>query len=195
MGKTIPPIFLRCLQSSMKATTWWRAGVKSSRPVSQPAVAVDDRQPADFLDDPCEARTDYGCTLKAMRQDVAKSLRLYGEITVHSRHRLRARRAHRRIEGESPATPARPSKYGITRTLRVVLDLLTVKFLSSYSTRPSHVFGPIGIGSGLAGFAIGLYLTVQKIFYGLHIGGRPLLSLGDTVNFYRLSVRHHGLIG
>ena len=44
------------------------------------------------------------------------------------------------------------SKYGITRTLRVVLDLLTVKFLSSYSTRPSHVFGPIGLGSALAGF-------------------------------------------
>ncbi len=69
------------------------------------------------------------------------------------------------------------SKYGIGRTLRVILDLLTVKFLISYSTRPSHVFGPIGIASGALGFILAVYLSVQKFVYNQDIGGRPLLLL------------------
>jgi len=139
---------------------------------------------------------DYGCTLKAMRKELAKSLRLYGEmhrfipaiadergaqiaeIKVNHRPRLRGR-----------------SKYGITRTLRVVLDLLTVKFLASYSTRPAHVFGPIGILSGLAGFAMGLYLTVQKLVYNLPIGGRPLLLLAILLIFIGIQFVTMGLLG
>ena len=84
---------------------------------------------------------DYGCTLKAMRKDVAKSLRLYGEM-----HRFIPAIAYERgaqiVELKVNHRPRLrgKSKYGITRTLRVVLDLLTVKFLISYSTRPSHMF-------------------------------------------------------
>lgn len=139
---------------------------------------------------------DYGCTLKALRQDVAKSLRLYGEM-----HRFIPAIAYERgariaeLKVNHRPRLRGQSKYGITRTLRVVLDLLTVKFLSSYSTRPSHVFGPIGIGSGLAGFAIGMHLTVQKVFYGQDIGSRPLLLLGILLIFIGFQFVTMGLLG
>jgi hypothetical protein len=139
---------------------------------------------------------DYGCTLKALRQDVAKSLRLYGEM-----HRFIPAIAYERgariaeLKVNHRPRLRGQSKYGITRTLRVVLDLMTVKFLSSYSTRPSHVFGPIGIGSGLAGFAIGLHLTVQKVFYGQAIGARPLLLLGILLIFIGFQFVTMGLLG
>lgn len=139
---------------------------------------------------------DYGCTLKAMRQDVAKNLRLYGEM-----HRFIPAIAYERgARVAELKVNHRPrlrgmSKYGITRTLRVVLDLLTVKFLSSYSTRPSHVFGPIGLGSGFLGFVIGLYLTVEKIVYGKDIGARPLLLLAILLIFIGFQFVTMGLLG
>jgi len=139
---------------------------------------------------------DYGCTLKAMRKEVAKSLRLYGEM-----HRFIPAIAYERgAQIAELKVNHRPrlrgeSKYGITRTLRVVLDLLTVKFLSSYSTRPSHVFGPIGVISGLAGFVIALYLTVQKLVYDADIGNRPLLLLAVLLIFIGFQFVTMGLLG
>jgi len=139
---------------------------------------------------------DYGCTLKAMRQDVAKNLRLYGEM-----HRFIPAIAYERgariaeLKVNHRPRLRGTSKYGITRTLRVVLDLLTVKFLSSYSTRPSHVFGPIGLGSGVLGFVLGLYLTAQKILYGQDIGGRPLLLLAILLIFIGFQFVTMGLLG
>lgn len=139
---------------------------------------------------------DYGCTLKAIRHEVAKDLKLYGEmhrfipamayerggriaeIQVHHRPRLRGK-----------------SKYGITRTLRVVLDLLTVKFLLSYSTRPLHIFGLIGLGSGGIGSLIALYLSAQKLFYGIEIGGRPLLLLAVLLILIGFQFISMGLLG
>lgn len=122
---------------------------------------------------------DYGCTLKAIRQEIAKDLKLYGEM-----HRFIPAIAYERgakiAEIQVHHRPRRwgRSKYGIARTLRVILDLLTVKFMLSYSTRPLHIFGLIGLSSGAIGFAIAVYLTIQKILYGIDIGGRPLLLLG-----------------
>jgi glycosyltransferase involved in cell wall biosynthesis len=139
---------------------------------------------------------DYGCTLKAMRQDVAKNLRLYGEM-----HRFIPAIAYERgariaeLKVNHRPRLRGKSKYGITRILRVVLDLLTVKFLSSYSTRPSHVFGPIGLGSGFLGFVIGLYLTVQKVFFGHNIGARPLLLLAILLIFIGFQFVTMGLLG
>jgi len=139
---------------------------------------------------------DYGCTLKAMRQEVAKNLRLYGEM-----HRFIPAIAYERgariaeLKVNHRPRLRGTSKYGITRTLRVVLDLLTVKFLSSYSTRPSHVFGPIGLGSGFLGFVIGLYLTAQKLLFGQEIGGRPLLLLGILLIFIGFQFVTMGLLG
>jgi hypothetical protein len=139
---------------------------------------------------------DYGCTLKAMRREIAKSLRLYGEM-----HRFipaiayerGARIAEIRVNHRPRLRGA--SKYGITRTLRVILDLLTVKFLSSYSTRPAHVFGPIGIISGFAGFLIALYLTAQKFAYDVDIGNRPLLLLSILLIFIGFQFVTMGLLG
>jgi glycosyltransferase involved in cell wall biosynthesis len=139
---------------------------------------------------------DYGCTLKAMRKDLAKSLRLYGEM-----HRFIPVIAHERggqiaeLKVNHRPRLRGASKYGITRTLRVVLDLLTVKFLVSYSTRPAHVFGPIGVLCGLAGFVFALYLTVQKFVYELDIGGRPLLLLSILLIFIGIQFITMGLLG
>ena len=139
---------------------------------------------------------DYGCTLKIMRKDIAKALRLYGEM-----HRFIPAIAYERGAqiAELPVNH-RPrlrgvSKYGITRTVRVILDLLTVKFLSSYSTRPAHIFGPIGVISGLAGFFIGLYLTGQKFIYDVDIGSRPLLLLSILLIFIGFQFVTMGLLG
>jgi glycosyltransferase involved in cell wall biosynthesis len=139
---------------------------------------------------------DYGCTLKAMRKDLAKSLRLYGEM-----HRFIPAIAYERgAQITELKVNHRPrlrgeSKYGITRTLRVILDLLTVKFLSSYSTRPAHVFGPIGVLSGLVGVGFGLYLTVQKFVSNVEIGGRPLLLLAILLMFIGIQFITMGLLG
>ena len=139
---------------------------------------------------------DYGCTLKAMRKELAKSLRLYGEM-----HRFVPAIAYERgaqiaeLKVNHRPRLSGTSKYGITRTLRVVLDLLTVKFLSSYSTRPAHVFGPIGLFCALAGFAFGLYLTAQKFVYDLDIGGRPLLLLAILLIFIGIQFITMGLLG
>jgi hypothetical protein len=121
---------------------------------------------------------DYGCTLKAIRREVAKEVKLYGEmhrfipaIAYERGARITELRVHHR-----PRQGGR-SKYGLVRTFRVILDLLTVKFLLSYATRPLHIFGLAGLLSGAIGFLIALYLTAQKAFYGVDIGGRPLLLL------------------
>jgi len=139
---------------------------------------------------------DYGCTLKALRKDVAKNLRLYGEM-----HRFipaiayeRGARIAELKVNHRPRLHGK-SKYSITRTLRVVLDLLTVKFLISYSTRPSHVFGPIGIVSGASGFLIAAYLSVEKLAYGRTIGGRPLLLLAILLIFIGFQFITMGLLG
>ena len=121
---------------------------------------------------------DYGCTLKAIRREVAKEVKLYGEmhrfipaIAYERGARIAELRVHHR-----PRQGGR-SKYGLVRTFRVILDLLTVKFLLSYATRPLHIFGLAGLLSGAIGFFIALYLTAQKGLYGVDIGGRPLLLL------------------
>jgi glycosyltransferase involved in cell wall biosynthesis len=139
---------------------------------------------------------DYGCTLKAMRGDVAKNLKLYGEM-----HRFIPAIAYERgariaeLKVRHRPRLRGKSKYSITRTLRVILDLLTVKFLLSYSTRPSHVFGPIGILSGGLGFLIAMYLTLQKLVYGMEIGGRPLLLLAILLIFIGFQFITMGLLG
>ena len=139
---------------------------------------------------------DYGCTLKAMRGDVAKSLRLYGEM-----HRFIPAIAYERgARVAELKVNHRPrlhgsSKYGIARILRVVLDLLTVKFLVSYSTRPSHVFGLLGLSSGGLGFLIAVYLTFQKLVYQETIGGRPLLLLAILLIFIGFQFLTMGLLG
>jgi len=122
---------------------------------------------------------DYGCSLKAYRREVVKNLHLYGEM-----HRFIPALANwMGVSVTEIAVRHRPrrhgkSKYGISRTMKVILDLLTVRFLLSFSARPMQLFGLLGMGSFGFGFLIGLYLTVLKVIYGQSISNRPLLLLG-----------------
>ncbi|BAL99787.1 MULTISPECIES: glycosyltransferase family 2 protein [Caldilinea] len=121
---------------------------------------------------------DYGCSLKAYRTEVLKHVRLYGEL-----HRFIPALASQ-VGATVTEVPVNHrsrqygrSKYGISRTIRVMLDLINVWFLGTYSTRPIHVFGTLGLGSIALGVLTGLYLTSLKLFWGASIGNRPLLLL------------------
>jgi glycosyltransferase involved in cell wall biosynthesis len=139
---------------------------------------------------------DYGCTLKAYRAEVIKNIRLYGDM-----HRFIPAIASwvgaTITEVETRHKPRRfgQSKYGISRTLRVILDLITVKFLQSFSTRPIHAFGPAGLLLGAAGFLISLYLSYEKLVLGESIGGRPLLLLGILLIILGVQCIILGLLG
>jgi glycosyltransferase involved in cell wall biosynthesis len=121
---------------------------------------------------------DYGCSLKAYRAELAADLNLYGEL-----HRFLPALAF--IEGaritEIPvrhhARKYGKSKYGIWRTFRVLMDLLTIYFMKKFLTRPMHVFGLMGMVSLFFGFLISGYLTFIKFGLGQEIGNRPLLTL------------------
>ncbi|MBL7111727.1 MAG: glycosyltransferase family 2 protein [Bacteroidales bacterium] len=121
---------------------------------------------------------DYGCTLKAIRKDVAKNLGIYGELhrfipVLASFDGARITQVdvkhHSRMHGKS--------KYGLGRTFRVMSDLLLMLFLKKYLQRPMHLFGNTGILVFLIGAAISLYLLVLKIL-GQDIWGKPLMLLG-----------------
>ncbi len=138
---------------------------------------------------------DYGCSLKAYKRDVIKNIRLYGEMhrfipAVASWYGVRVGETetihHPRLRGKS--------KYGLSRTVKVVLDLITVKFLQSFSTKPIQFFGPMGLISGMLGFLILLYLSVEKLFFGASIGGRPLLLLGALLVIVGIQMIGMGLI-
>ncbi|MEW6186766.1 MAG: glycosyltransferase family 2 protein [Thermodesulfobacteriota bacterium] len=139
---------------------------------------------------------DYGCTLKAFRREVVKNIRLYGEL-----HRFIPAVASwmgvtiSEIPVNHRARKFGRSKYGISRTIRVLLDLITVKFLLTYSTRPIHVFGLWGILSGLAGFALAGYLTIQRLFFAVPLSNRPILLLAILLIFIGIQFISMGLLG
>ena len=138
---------------------------------------------------------DYGCSLKVFRSEVVRSLRLYGEM-----HRfipaIASEQGVRIAEVEVNHRPRRmgTSKYGLSRTMRVVLDLFTVKFLLSYSTQPIQIFGPPGLLMGTAGLAITAYLGYLRLFDGQAIGDRPLLLLGILLIFAGMQFLTLGLL-
>lgn len=124
---------------------------------------------------------DYGCSLKVFRASAIKSVRLYGEMHRFIPAWLATVTTPRRIAQEVVTHHARvfgQSKYGISRTFRVILDLIFVYFFMRYRTRPGHFFGGIGIGLGCAGVAILAYLTALKFLFDESIGTRPLLFGG-----------------
>ena len=139
---------------------------------------------------------DYGCSLKVFRAEVVKSMKLYGEM-----HRfLPAIAAEQGVDIVEHVVNHRKrihgkSKYGISRTIRVVLDLMTVKFLSSYSTRPLQMFGGVGFGMGLFGAIICAYMAYLKIVYNPGIANRPLLLLGVLLILGGINLVMTGLLG
>jgi glycosyltransferase involved in cell wall biosynthesis len=139
---------------------------------------------------------DYGCSLKAYRSEVIRNVRLYGEL-----HRfipaLASSIGVRLAEVPVSHYPRRygKSKYNLSRTLTVVLDLLTVKFLLSYATRPMQVFGLLGILSFAVGTVIAAYLSFIRLFLGSPIANRPLLLLGILLIFVGIQLVTMGLLG
>ena len=139
---------------------------------------------------------DYGCTLKVFRRDVAKGLKLYGEM--HRFIPALVGDLGAKITEMPVAHYARQrgiSKYGLARTLWVIVDLLTVKFLSSYATRPSHLFGFVGLLALLLGGGITTVLGIERIFFGIELAGRPLLWLGILLVIVGVQFVSTGLIG
>jgi glycosyltransferase involved in cell wall biosynthesis len=142
---------------------------------------------------------DYGCSLKVFRAEVVKPLRLYGEL-----HRFLPALASEmgvRIAEQPVNHRARVhgrSKYGISRTIRVLLDLITVKFLLSYSTRPLQMFGLLGAGMFLTGSVICAYLAYVKLFgeaaAAARVGDRPSLLLGILLVFTGVQLFTSGLL-
>jgi len=138
---------------------------------------------------------DYGCTLKAYRAEVIKHIPLYGEL-----HRFIPALAS--IYGaritEIPVThhPRKygKSKYNISRTFRVIMDLITVIFLKFFAHRPLHIFGWSGAIFFIVGLGIDAYLAIQKIFFGASLANRPLLLLGILLILAGLQMFGTGLL-
>jgi glycosyltransferase involved in cell wall biosynthesis len=138
---------------------------------------------------------DYGCSLKVFRAEVVKPLRLYGEMhrflpAIASEQGVRIAE----VVVNHRARRAGTSKYGLSRTIRVVLDLVTVKFLLSYSTRPLQIFGLLGLLAGGAGAAITAYLGWVRLILHQPIADRPLLLLGVLLAFTGVQFLTFGLL-
>ena len=139
---------------------------------------------------------DYGCTLKVFRREITDGLRLYGEM-----HRfipaIASGMGSRITEIKVNHRPRRfgTSKYGISRTIRVILDLITVKFLLSYATRPLQVFGLLGVFSGGIGIGVFLLLVIQRQFFDIPLANRPLFLLSILLIFMGLQFISLGLLG
>ncbi len=138
---------------------------------------------------------DYGCTIKAIRSDLGKELKLYGEM-----HRFIPALASLvgarvcELEVNHRARQFGYSKYGLGRTLRVVLDLLTVLFLKAYLVRPMQVFGLWGLGCLGLGLGISGWLTFQRLAYDEQLSDRPLLLLGVILILVGVQLLSLGLV-
>ena len=139
---------------------------------------------------------DFGCTLRAMRREVVDGLELYGEmhrfitalvIQQGARVTQVPVRHHPRTAGQS--------KYNLTRTVRVMLDLFTVKFLGSYQTRPMHVFGGMGLGCMGLGFVCLLVSLVMKYTTGPGMTANPLFLFGAMAELIGVQFVSLGLVG
>jgi glycosyltransferase involved in cell wall biosynthesis len=139
---------------------------------------------------------DYGCALKVYRREILRDVELYGEM-----HRFLPAlcRWVGATVGELPVGhwPRRQgvSKYGMGRTVRVLLDLLTVKFLMSYWTRPIQIFGLLGLALGGLGIVVGSVLSYQKLFLQVGLANRPLLLLAVLLVLVGFQFVSIGLLG
>ena len=137
---------------------------------------------------------DYGCTLKVFKNEIAKSIGLYGDL-----HRfipiLTAFEGGKITDVDVKHHPRQfgESKYGLGRTFKVMSDLILMVFFKKYFRRPIHFFGPLGIMSFFAGSAISGYLLVEKIL-GNDIWGRPILIVGVTLVLAGIQFLTFGLI-
>ncbi len=139
---------------------------------------------------------DFGCTLKAYRREVVEEIHLYGEL-----HRyipavaasIGVRVAE--VEVKHHSRPHGKSKYGFTRLVRGLLDLVTVKLLSSYMSRPMQMFGGLGLLATAAAFLSGMTTLAMKLFLGTNVTGNPLLYLTMLMFLASLQFISLGFLG
>ena len=139
---------------------------------------------------------DYGCSLKAYRSEVVKNVKLYGEL-----HRFIPALASwmgirvAEIPVNHKARQYGRSKYGINRTIKVFLDLITVKFLLNYATRPLQIFGLLGLLSLASGTVLAGYLTIQRLYFHQGLSDRPILLLAILLIMLGVQLFTMGLLG
>ena len=141
---------------------------------------------------------DYGCSLKAYNAKILKEIRLYGEmhrfIPAWMATKIPPSKIKEVVVTHHPRV-AGISKYGISRTYRVFVDLISVFFFMKFFSKPGHFFGFIGIFLSIIGSVILFYLASLKIFYGLDIGDRPLLLAGTLLVVVGVQFISLGVIG
>ena len=137
-----------------------------------------------------------GCTIRVFRRDLAESLPLYGEMhrfipvlcLMHGARIIQIPvRHHARIHGQT--------KYNLTRTFRVILDLITIKFLSSFVTRPMHLMGGCGLASLCLGLIFLITAIVMKSTSGIFLTGNPFLLLSALMVMVAFQFFSMGLLG
>lgn len=139
---------------------------------------------------------DYGCSLKAYRSEVVKNIKLYGEL-----HRFIPALAKwvgiqvAEVPVNHHARKFGRSKYGINRTVKVILDLITVKFLLDYATRPIQIFGLMGLICFGAGSILSLILTIQRLAFDQPLTDRPILLLAILLIMLGVQLIIMGLLG
>ena len=141
---------------------------------------------------------DYGCSLKVYRAEIIKSVRIYGEMHRFIPAWMASHTSTSRIKEQVVNHRARQygySKYGLSRTYRVLLDLLSVYFFMSFMSRPAHFFGRIGIVLGGIGGLMLTYLLFVKVFMGDDIAGRPLFLAGILLVIMSIQFFCTGILG
>jgi len=139
---------------------------------------------------------DYGCSLKAYRREVVKNIKLYGEM-----HRFIPALASwigilvAEVPVNHHARKHGRSKYGLGRTVKVLLDLMTVKFLLDYATRPIQIFGLMGLLSFGVGTLLGIYLTIVRLFFNQPLADRPIVLLAVLLVMLGVQLIIMGLLG
>ena len=141
---------------------------------------------------------DYGCSLKAYRAEVLKEVKLYGEmhrfIPAWMATKIPESKISELVVMHHPRIAGK-SKYGISRTGRVFVDLISVYFFMKFFSRPGHFFGLIGLLLSSIGTIILIYLVSLKLIYGLDIGDRPLLIAGTLLVVVGIQLVSLGVIG
>jgi glycosyltransferase involved in cell wall biosynthesis len=139
---------------------------------------------------------DYGCTLKAYRKDILDNIELYGEM-----HRyIPAVASWMGVKVAEIPVKHHPrkygrAKYGISRTIRVILDLITIKFLLTYSKKPMQIFGLLGFVAAIVGFVLTTWLIVERVFFNVGLTDRPLFILSIFVFLAGIQFITMGLLG
>jgi hypothetical protein len=125
---------------------------------------------------------DYGCTLKVYRREILAETRLYGEMHrfIPALASWSGAQVTECVVNHRPRTAGK-AKYGLGRTIKVVLDLMTVKFLGSFSTKPIYVFGGLGLFTALMALFFGWFVIYEKLAQSRDMSGNPLLLLSAVL--------------